>query len=80
LIKVNLDKIRECRKSEGLSQEEVAKILGFNTVYPYHRKESGQQSFTAEELMKLAQLYNLSYENFFIFDVAKNEIHKKELT
>jgi putative transcriptional regulator len=77
---VNLDRIRECRKTEGLSQEEVAKILGFNTVYPYHRKESGQQSFTAEELMKLAQLYKVSYENFFTFDVAKNEINKKELT
>ncbi|OQM44591.1 hypothetical protein B6A27_15810 [Anoxybacillus sp. UARK-01] len=71
LVKVNLRKIRECRKAKGLSQGEVAKLLGFNTVYPYHRKESGQQPFTAEELMELAQLYNVPYEHFFIWDYAK---------
>ncbi|RAK19145.1 helix-turn-helix protein [Anoxybacillus vitaminiphilus] len=73
MVKVNLAQVRKLRKDKGLSQEDVAKMLGFNTVYPYHRKESGQQSFTAEELMKLAQMYKVSYENFFIFDIAENE-------
>jgi putative transcriptional regulator len=79
LVKVNLERVRKLRKDKRLSQEDVAKILGFNTVYPYHRKESGQQSFTAEELMKLAQLYKVSYENFFIFDISENKDHIQKL-
>ncbi len=80
LVKVNLEQVRMLRKDRRLSQEDVAKILGFNTVYPYHRKESGQQSFTAEELMKLAQLYKVPYENFFIFDIVENKDDEQELT
>jgi putative transcriptional regulator len=71
LVKVNLDKIKELRKEKGLSQEDVAKMLGFKTVYPYHRKESGQQSFTAEELMTLSQIYNVPYEKFFYTSSCK---------
>ncbi|MBY6276798.1 MAG: transcriptional regulator [Symbiobacterium thermophilum] len=78
LVKVNLNKIKELRKEKGLSQEDVAKMLGFKTVYPYHRKEGGQQSFTAEELMTLSQIYNVPYEKFFILQVAKNETNKRE--
>lgn len=65
LFKLNLEKVKELRKEKGLSQEEVAKILGLKTVYPYHRKESGRQSFTAEELMMLSNIYNVPCEKFF---------------
>ncbi|WP_153123221.1 helix-turn-helix transcriptional regulator [Peribacillus tepidiphilus] len=65
MIKLNLEFIRGIRKSHNLSQEEMAKKLGFNTVYPYHRKETGQQPFTAEEIFTLATLFNEPYEKFF---------------
>ncbi len=74
LFKLNLEKVKELRKEKGLSQEEVAKMLGLKTVYPYHRKESGRQSFTAEELMMLSSIYNVPCEKFFTIVVAKNEI------
>ncbi|KLR75303.1 hypothetical protein ABH20_01020 [Geobacillus sp. T6] len=73
VFKLNLEKIKELRKRKGLSQDDVAKMLGFKSVYPYHRKESGQQSFTAEELMMLSQIYNVPYKDFFVHYVAKNE-------
>ncbi|MEW5321297.1 helix-turn-helix transcriptional regulator [Geobacillus thermoleovorans] len=76
MFKLNLHKVRELRKEKGLSQEDVANMLGFKTVYPYHRKECGQQSFTAEELMMLAQIYGVPYEIFFTPVIAKNEIDR----
>jgi putative transcriptional regulator len=70
--KLNLDLIRESRKKHKLSQEEVATRLGYKSLYPYHRKESGQQPFSAEELYELANMYDVPYEYFFKQNVAKN--------
>jgi len=72
MTKVNLEKIRHLRKSNKLSQEEMAEKLGLNTKYPYHRKEMGYQSFTAEELQHIAQIFGRPMEYFFVQDVAIN--------
>ncbi|XQY90682.1 helix-turn-helix domain-containing protein [Metabacillus sp. HB246100] len=70
--KLNLNLIKNQRKINKLSQEDVAKKLGFNTLYPYHRRESGQQPFTAQELYVLSKLYGVNIEYFFEELVAKN--------
>ena len=80
-MKVDLQKIKQQRKQKKLSQSDMARVLGFNTVYPYHRKESGNQPFTAEELHKIASFFDLNIEYFFTEEVAKNAIknNKKEV-
>jgi transcriptional regulator with XRE-family HTH domain len=72
MTKVNLEKIKQLRKSQKLSQRDMADILGFNTLYPYHRKESGSQPFTADEIHTIAKYFNVPVEYFFINTIAKN--------
>lgn len=43
--KVNLKKIKDIRKNKGLSQEDMANLLGLKSLYPYHRKESSAKIF-----------------------------------
>lgn len=64
-MKVNLEKIRGLRKGKRLSQEEVACYLGYNNVFPYHRKEKGEQPFLASDIMSLSRLFNQPCEYFF---------------
>lgn len=71
---LNLEFIKYLRKESKLSQEEAAIELGFTSLYQYHRKESGIQSFTAEELFRISNYYRVPLINFFISRVAKNAI------
>lgn len=68
--KLNLEKIKQLRKNKRLSQGDMARIIGLNTLYPYHRKESGAQSFTAEELHTIAEYFGLPVEYFFTHQLA----------
>lgn len=70
--KVNLENIKQLRKKHKLSQGDMAELLGLNSLYPYHRKESGAQSFTAEEIHTIAVLFKKPVEYFFKQNVAKN--------
>ncbi|MBU9711116.1 helix-turn-helix transcriptional regulator [Evansella tamaricis] len=70
--KVNIEKIKQLRKQKKLSQSEMAKVLGFNSLYPYQRKETGTQSFTAEELHTIASYFNHPIEYFFESEVAES--------
>lgn len=72
--KVNLAKVKRLRNQNRLSQSEMAEVIGLNNLYPYHRKESGAQSFTAEELHAIALYFNKPVEYFFEEDVAENAI------
>jgi putative transcriptional regulator len=76
MTKVNLKRIKDLRKDNKLSQEEMACILGFKTLYPYHRKESGAQPFTADELHSIAKYFKVTVEYFFVNEVAKNATSK----
>ncbi len=71
---VNLKKIKRLRNLEKLSQGEMASMIGLTNLYPYHRKESGVQSFTAEEIHAIATIFNKSVEYFFEEDIAENAI------
>lgn len=70
--KINLEKLKQLRKDHKMSQGDMAKLIGLNTVYPYHRKESGIQPFTAEELHTIAVYFNVTVEYFFTRKIAKN--------
>lgn len=65
LMQVNLSKIRRLRKGQNLSQEKTANLIGFKSVYSYHRKESGVQSFSAEEIHAIAKFFDKPIEYFF---------------
>ncbi|MGE6370605.1 helix-turn-helix transcriptional regulator [Planococcus kocurii] len=75
--KVNLLLIKELRVQKKMSQSEMAEELGFNNMWTYHRKERGEQSFTAEELNILAKFHKKKMENFFVKEVAENANKEK---
>lgn len=68
--KVNLEKVRELRKQHKLSQGDMADLIGLNTLYPYHRREVGDQEFSAEEIHTIAVFFNKKVEYFFEYDLA----------
>ena len=53
------DRIRECRKTNGLTQEELAELLGVssNTV---SSMENGQQNFKIDKLSQLARVFDVT--------------------
>lgn len=63
--KLNLEKIKELRKKHKYSQSDMAKVLGLSSMWIYHRKERGDQSFTAEELNVLMKFFNKDHDYFF---------------
>lgn len=78
--KVNLSLLKELRLQKKMSQAEMAEALGFNNMYAYHRKERGEQSFTAEELNLIAKFHKKKMEYFFVNIVAKNATIEQKRT
>ena len=62
--KLNLEKIRQLRNKHKLSQSDTAEVTGLSNLYPYHRKESGAQPISAEELYVIAVQFNKPLEYF----------------
>ncbi|MEZ7173624.1 helix-turn-helix transcriptional regulator [Sporosarcina sp. OR05] len=71
---INLNRVKRLRNQHRLSQGDMAEIIGLSSLYPYHRKESGAQSFTAEEIHAIATHFGKNVEYFFEEDVAENAI------
>lgn len=67
-------RVKEFRLNSGLTQEQVAKILGINQP-TYNRKEKGVRSFNVEELLKLEILFNVTISD--MFKEKKEELEEK---
>ena len=57
-------KLKELRKSENLTQEELAKILGISRVN-YTRYETDAVRPDYETIVKIADYYNVSLDEIF---------------
>lgn len=55
--------LRDIRKLKGLSQKNVAILLGRNQAF-VSRCESGFRRITVEELITFADIYNKSIDDF----------------
>lgn len=62
--------IKIARQRLGLSQEYVSKALGIRNPGTYQKKESGRVRFTDEEKIALAEVLQLTLEQFndYLFD------------
>lgn len=76
--RVNLSLIKELRVQKKMSQAEMAEVLGLSNMWAYHRKERGDQAFTAEELNMIAKFHKKKMENFFEVIVAENATDKSK--
>ncbi|WP_250674413.1 helix-turn-helix transcriptional regulator (plasmid) [Paraclostridium ghonii] len=60
---MNLDRLKELRKEQKLSQEHIARALDIS-LRSYHMKENGENSFTFDEIIKIANILDLDVIDF----------------
>lgn len=64
------------RVAKGLSQEEMAKLMGWDSRTPWAKRENGLVSIGADELAKAAEVLGIPMSNlsiFFTSDVPEKE-------
>lgn len=55
------------RIAKGLSQEEMAKLMGWDSRTPWAKRENGLVSIGADELAKAAEVLGIPMSNLSIF-------------
>lgn len=71
---VNYRRLRAERIAKNLSQDEMAKRMGWSSRGPYAKRENGIVSLSADELIKAATILEIpldKLEIFFTKDVPK---------
>jgi transcriptional regulator with XRE-family HTH domain len=71
-------RIREARRLAGLSQGQVAKMLGLHRP-SVSEMEAGNRSISAEEISKLAEIYDVGASWLLGEGVEKVDIHDDKL-
>lgn len=66
-MSLDLKKIRDMRVKKGLTQDEMAKKMGWKTRTPYAKRENGFVDVGANELQKIADILGYSNEELGIF-------------
>lgn len=64
------DKIKRIREIKGLTQEDVAKKLNL-THQAYSRMERGETNISAERIVKIAEVLDVSVDDIFKLDDKK---------
>lgn len=67
LMKTMMDKLRDLREDNDLTQEQVARVLGTSQTM-YARYERGANELPIRHLVTLCRLYNVSAD--FLLDTA----------
>lgn len=73
---LNLEKLKEIRIASGLTQDEMAKRMGWKTRTPYAKRENGFVDTGADELQKMAEILGYSKNQlgiFFTYNVLEKE-------
>lgn len=75
-MSLNIEKLKEARVEKGITQDEMAKRMGWRTRTPYAKRENGFVDIGANELQKMASILGYSSDDlgiFFTFDVPEKE-------
>lgn len=73
---LDLRRIRAERIARGYSQDEMARLMGWESRGPYAKRENGIVSIGADELAKIAKILGYTTKDlaiFFKFDVPEKE-------
>lgn len=65
-MRVDLKKLRDLRQERKLGQQDVAQVLGYQTATGYHYIETGRVKLTADQIGKLAELFEVPIEELYI--------------
>ncbi|MDT1943345.1 helix-turn-helix domain-containing protein [Carnobacterium maltaromaticum] len=75
---LNLKRLKAERIAKGYTQDEMARLAGWETRTPYAKRENGIVSIGADELAKFAEILGYSSEELGIF-FTKNVPEKERL-
>ncbi len=64
---LNLKRIKAERIAKGLTQDEMAQLLGWKSRAAYAKRENGIVAIGADELLKIAIILGYSSESLGIF-------------
>lgn len=64
---LDLNRIRAERVAKGMTQDEVAKKMGWKTRTPYAKRENGIVAIGADELISLALIFGYTKDDLGIF-------------
>ena len=67
------NKIKEIRKREGLTQQELANILGYSDKSMIAHIENGDNEMSNDKITLLLNIFNINANE--LFDVKKNDFN-----
>ncbi len=76
VMTVDLRRLKAERIAKGLTQDQMAELMGWNTRTPYAKRENGIISIGADELAKMAEILGYSRNDlgyFFKVNVPERE-------
>lgn len=73
---VDLKRLKAERVAKGLTQDQVAELMGWSTRTPYAKRENGLVSIGADELIKMAEIFGYNVNELGIF--FKASVPEKE--
>lgn len=72
LIKTG-ERIRELRKQNNISVEQLRSILGFSTVQAIYKWERGLNLPTLDNLVVLAEIFHVSMDDIIVLERRKSK-------
>ncbi len=69
---VYTEELRKARKKQGISMENMAKLLGFKSKVTYYNIENGISEPKISNINEISKILGKSAKNFFNFKVQKN--------
>lgn len=66
-MKLDLDKLKEERNAKGLTQDHMAKLMGWKDRAAYAKRENGFVDIGANELIKMASILGYKKNQLGIF-------------
>lgn len=75
-MELNLKRLKAERLANDITQDEMARLMGWNTRTPYAKRENGFVNVGVNEFVKMAEIlgYDIeSLKNFFVPIVLNRE-------
>lgn len=68
-MKLNLKRLKAERLANDITQDEMAKLMGWDTRTPYAKRENGFVNVGVNEFVKMAEILGYDIESLKIFFV-----------